>query len=68
MTSAKIRFFWLLLSTIKCNMVPFTHICEWKRCSPSSGSSVSSGSIVVAMTIIVVSASMIHLLLLFSES
>jgi hypothetical protein len=39
MTSAEMRFFWLALSMMKCNRVSFTHICEWKRCSPSSGSS-----------------------------
>ena len=33
-TSAKMRFFWLLLSTIKCSEVPFTHICEWKGAPP----------------------------------
>jgi hypothetical protein len=27
-TSAKMRFFWLPLSTIKCSKAPFTHIYE----------------------------------------
>jgi hypothetical protein len=58
-------FFWLSLSTIKCSGVPFTHICEWKSCSPSSGS--SSGWIVAVVTVEVGYASMICLLLLFSE-
>jgi hypothetical protein len=48
-TSIEMRFFWLPLSMMKCSEVPFTHICEWKRCSPSSGSSSSQGwSLVVA--------------------
>jgi hypothetical protein len=62
------RLFWLLLSTMKCSGVPFTHIYEWKRHSPSSGSSGSSGWIVVVMIVAVGSASMICFLLLFSES
>jgi hypothetical protein len=28
MNSVEMRFFWLLLSTIKCNGIPFTHIYE----------------------------------------
>jgi hypothetical protein len=68
MTYVEMRFFWLPLSTIKCSGVPFTHIYEWKRCSPSSGSSGSSGWIVVVMIVVVGSASMICLLLLLSES
>jgi hypothetical protein len=61
MTSTDMRFFWLPLSTMKCSGVSFTHICEWKRLSPSSGSSGSPGwSLVVAM-VALVSASMIHL-------
>jgi hypothetical protein len=44
---AKMRFFWLPLSMMNCNGEPFTHICEWKRCSPSSGSSGSSFWILV---------------------
>jgi hypothetical protein len=44
---------------MKCSGVPFTHICEWKRHSPSSGSSGSPGwSLVVAM-VALGSASMI---------
>jgi hypothetical protein len=47
------RFSWLPLSKIKCNGVPFTHICEWKRHPPSSG---SSGCIVVVATVAMKSA------------
>jgi hypothetical protein len=47
MTSTEIKFFWLPLSTMKCSGVPFTHIYEWKRHSPSSSSSDSSGWIFV---------------------
>ena len=65
-TYAEMMFFWLPLSIIKCSGVPFTHICEWKRHSPSSRSSY--GWIVAVATIAVGSASMICLLLLFSES
>ena len=65
MTSAEMRFFWLLLSIIKCSGVPFTHICEWKMCSPSSISISSFGWIVVVMTIAVGSMSMICLFSIF---
>jgi hypothetical protein len=61
------RFFWLLLSTIKFIGFPSTHICEWKRRSLSSRSSSSFDWIVVVATVVVGSASMIYLLLLFSE-
>jgi hypothetical protein len=47
----EIRFFWLPLSKIKGIMVPFTHICEWKRCPSFSGSSGSSGCIVAITTL-----------------
>ena len=67
-TSAEMRIFWLPLSKIKFNEVPFTHICEGKRRSPSLGSIGSSGWIVAVATIAVGSASMIYLLPLFSES
>jgi hypothetical protein len=67
-TSAEMKFFWLSLSTIKCNGVPFTHICEWKRRSPSSRSAGSSGWIVGVATTAVGYALMIYLLLLFYES
>jgi hypothetical protein len=67
-TSAEIRFFWLLLSTIKCSGVPFTHIYEWKIYSPSSRSSGSSGWIVMVATVEVGSTSIICLLLLLYES
>ena len=67
-TSAEMRYFWLPLSTIKCSGVPFTHIFEWKRRSPSSGSVGSSGWIAAVATIAVGSALMIYLLPVFSES
>jgi hypothetical protein len=60
-TSAEMRFFWLLLSTMKCSGVPFTHIYEWKRHSPSSGSSGSPGWSLVVATVALGSASMIRL-------
>ena len=41
MTSAKMRLFWLPLSTMNCSGELFTHICEWKRRSPSYGFSSS---------------------------
>jgi len=68
MTSTNMRFFWLPISTIKCSGVPFIHICEWKRHSPSSGSAGSSGLIVAVATIVVGSVSMIYLLPVFFES
>jgi hypothetical protein len=49
------------LSTMKCSGVPFTHICEWKRHSPSSGSSGSPGWSLVVATVALGSASMISL-------
>jgi hypothetical protein len=61
MTSSEMRFFWISLSTIKCSRVPFTHFCEWKRCTPSSISIGSSGSIVAFMTVEVGSVLMICL-------
>jgi hypothetical protein len=64
-TSTKMMFFWLLLSTIKCSGVPFTHICEWKSRSLSSGS--SSGWIFAIVIVAVGFASMFYLLLLFFE-
>jgi hypothetical protein len=60
-TSTKMRFFYLPLSMIKCSRVPFTHICEWKRCSPSSGSSGSPGWSLVVATVALDSTSMICL-------
>jgi hypothetical protein len=68
MTSAKIRFFWIPLSRVKCSSVPFTHICEWETRSPSSGSYGSFDWIVVVMAVVVGSTSMIYLPLLFFES
>jgi hypothetical protein len=61
MTSAEMRLFWLLLSMMKCSGVPFTHICEWKRHSPSSGSSSSPGWSLVVATVALGSTLMIHL-------
>jgi hypothetical protein len=65
-TSAKMMFLWLSLPKIKCSWVPFTHIFEWKRHSPSSQS--SSGCIVVVGIVAMGSLSMIYILLLFFES
>jgi hypothetical protein len=61
MTSAEMRFFWLPLSMMKCSGVPFTHIYEWKRHSPSSGSSGSPGWSLVVETVALGSTSMICL-------
>jgi hypothetical protein len=61
MTSAEMRFFWLPLSTMKCSGVPFTHIYEWKRRSPSSGSSGSASWSLVVATVALGSTSMIRL-------
>jgi hypothetical protein len=68
MTSAKIRFFWLPLWTLKSSKVPFTYICEWKMCSSSSRSIGSSSWITTVATITMGSVSMIYLLSLFYES
>jgi hypothetical protein len=46
---------------MKCSGVPFTHISEWKRCSPSSGLSSSLGSSLVVATMALGSVSMICL-------
>ena len=59
MTSIEMRFFWLPLSIINCSGEPFTHICEWKRRSPSYGSSGSSLWSLVVEKIALGSASMI---------
>ena len=61
------QHFWLLLSTIKCSGDPFTHICEWKMHSPSSGFVGSSIWIVVVETVVVGSMLMKFLLLVFCE-
>src|ERR1700736_5433915 len=53
------RFFLLPLSTMNCSGEPFTHICEWKRRSPSSGSSGSFFWILAVATVALGSASMI---------
>ena len=50
MTSAEMRFFWLLLSTMNYSGEPLTHIYQWKRHSPSSRSSGSILWIFVAAT------------------
>ena len=50
MTSAEMRFFWLLLSTRNCSGKHFTHICKWKRRFHSSGSLGSSLWILVVAT------------------
>ena len=62
------RFFWLPLSTMNCNREPFTHICEWKRRSPSSGSSGSFFGILVMATVTLGLASMIYFPLSFPLS
>jgi hypothetical protein len=67
-TSTEMRFLWLPLSTMKCSGVPFTHIYEWKRRSPSSGSSGSPGWSLVVATVALGSASMIRLALSSSGS
>jgi hypothetical protein len=53
---------------MKCSGVPFTHICEWKRCSPSSGSSGSPGWSLVVATVALGFVSMIYRPLSGSES
>jgi hypothetical protein len=68
MTSAEMRFLWIPLSMMKCSGVPFTHIYEWKRHSPSSGLSGSLGWSLVVATVELGSASMIHLPLSSSGS
>ena len=59
MTSAEMRFFWLLLLIMNCSEEPFTHISEWKRCSPSSRSSRSFFWILAMATVVIDSTSMI---------
>jgi uncharacterized membrane protein len=68
MTSAEMRFLWLPLSMTKCNGVPFTHIYECKRHSPSSGLSGSPGWSLVVVTVALGYMSMIHLPLSHSGS
>jgi hypothetical protein len=53
---------------MKCIGVPFTHICEWKRRSPSFGSSGSPGWNLVVETVALGSTSMTHLPLSSSSS
>jgi hypothetical protein len=64
----EIRFFWLPFSTKKCIGVPFTHICEWKRCSSSYGFSSPSSCIVLAAMVVLGYTSMICFTLLCFES
>jgi len=45
---------------MKCSVIPFTHICDWKRCSPSSYSSGSSSWICVVEMMTLGSTTMIH--------
>jgi hypothetical protein len=68
MTSTEIRFFELPLSTMKWRGVPFTHICEWKRHSPSSSSFGSSDWNFLVVMVTLGSMSMIHFSLFGSES
>ena len=53
---------------MKWSKVPFTHICEWKRRSPSSGSSSSLGWSLVVEMVAPSSTSMIYLPLSGSSS
>ena len=62
------EFFWKPLLTMKCSRLSCTHSCEWKRRSPSFGSSDSSGWISVVDMVALGSASMICLPLYFSAS
>lgn len=59
MTSTEMAFFWLPLLTMNCNGEAFTHIYEWKRRSPSSGSSGSIFWIFVVAMVALGSALMI---------
>jgi hypothetical protein len=67
MTLAEIRFFYIFLSTIKCNGVPFIHICEWNRCYHSLGSTGSFGLIFVVEKVGVGYASVIIFFSIFSR-
>ena len=64
-TSVEMRFFWLPLSTMNCIREPFTHICEWNRCSPSFGSLGSIFQILIVATVVLGPASMIRFPLAF---
>jgi hypothetical protein len=68
MNSTEMRFFYLSLPRMKSSGVPFTHICEWKRRSPSSGSSSSPGWSLVVATVALGYASIIYLTLSSSNS
>jgi hypothetical protein len=67
MTLMDIKLFWLPLSTIKNSGVSFTHICEWKRFSPSSVSFDSFGWIFAVAMVALGSMSMILFSLSFSK-
>jgi hypothetical protein len=67
MTLAKFMFFYLPLSRMKCNEVPFTNIHEWNKSSPSSTSSDSSGWIFVVPIVTLGPASIIHFPLSYFE-
>ena len=45
---------------MKCSGIPFTHICECKRCSSASEYSISSSWIYAISTVVVGYASMIY--------
>lgn len=66
-TFVDIRFFWIPLSTMKCNRTSFTHICDWNKNSPSSGSSRYFGWILVVTMVALGSTSMICFPLSISE-
>jgi len=68
MTSINIRLFYLPLSRMKWIVIPFLDICEWKGCSPSSGSLGSSQWNFVVEMVTLGSASMIHFPLSSSKS
>ena len=61
MASTEMRFFWIPLSTMHCSEEPFTHICEWKRHSPSSESSGSFFWILVVVMVALGSTLMIYI-------
>jgi hypothetical protein len=42
-TSSNTGFLWFPVLKMKWNGIPFTHICEWNKHSPSLGSSSSYG-------------------------
>lgn len=60
MKSTEMRLFWLPMLTMNYSGEPFTHICEWKRRSPSSGSSGTIFWILVVAMMALSSTSMIY--------